>query len=67
MMTESEEREIRDYIRLLETIHAFHNEQAEKGAYLYQMTEQQSVEHRLDIMEMIAEQKRLLKEANKEP
>jgi tryptophanyl-tRNA synthetase len=61
-MTNQERQEIEDMIVYLKFILNFHNQQAEKGNFMYGMTEAESLEHRLDAMEEIANLERKLKE-----
>ncbi len=55
MLSEVEEQELQKEIEYLKLILEFHNQEAEKGNLLYGMTEEESLEHRLDAMEKIVE------------
>jgi hypothetical protein len=62
MFSDAEKREIKSEIEYLKFILTFHNEEAEKGNLLYGMTEDESLNHRLDVMEKIVELEQMLKE-----
>jgi len=63
MFSEAEKQEIQNEIEYLKLIIEFHNQEAENGIFLYEMTEEESLEHRLDAMEKIVELEQILKEA----
>ena len=65
-MTEKEYQEIREQIFFLKQILDFHNQQAEQGRFLYGMTKEESLEHRLDAMEEIANLEIKLRENQQE-
>jgi hypothetical protein len=62
MFSDAEKQEIKSEIEYLKFILTFHNEEAEKGNLLYGMTEDESLNHRLDVMEKIVELEQMLKE-----
>ncbi len=62
MFSEAEKQEIQNEVEYLKLILEFHNQEAEKGNFLYGMTEEESLEHRLDAMEKIVELEQMLKE-----
>ena len=62
MFNEAEKQEIENEIIYLKLILDFHNQEAQKGNLLYNMNEENSLNHRLDIMEKIAELEQKLKE-----
>ena len=59
---EAEKQEIENEIMYLKFILDFHNQEAQKGNLLYDMNEEDSLNHRLDVMERIAELEQKLKE-----
>ena len=62
MLNEAKKQEIENEIIYLKFILDFHNQEAQKGNLLYNMNEENSLNHRLDIMEKIAELEQKLKE-----
>ena len=66
MFNEAEKQEIENEIIYLKFILDFHNQEAQKGNLLYNMNEEDSLNHRLDIMERIAELEQNLKNINME-
>lgn len=62
MLNDAEKQDIQNEIEYLKFILDYHNQEAEKGNLLYGMTEDESLNHRLDAMERIAELKQILKE-----
>ena len=62
MFNEAEKQEIENEIIYLKFILDFHNQEAEKDNLLYGMNEEDSLNHRLDVMEKIAKLERKLKE-----
>ena len=62
MLNEAKKQEIENEIIYLKFILDFHNQEAQKGNLLYNMNEEDSLNHRLDIMERIAELEQKLKE-----
>lgn len=55
MLTNAERQEIQNEIEYLKFILDFYNQEAEKGNLMYGMTEDESLNHRLDAMEKIVE------------
>ena len=62
MFTDAEKQDIQNEIEYLKFILDFHNQEAEKGNLMYGMTEDESLNHRLDAMEKIVELEQMLKE-----
>ena len=62
MLTDAEKQEIQNEIEYLKFILDFHNQEAEKGNLMYGMTEDESLNHRLDAMEKIVQLEQTLKE-----
>ena len=62
MFSDAEKQEIQSEIEYLKFILHFHNEEADKSNLLYGMTEDESLNHRLDVMEKIIESEQMLKE-----
>ena len=61
MLTDAEKQDIQNEIENLKFILDFHNQEAEKGNLMYGMTEDESLNHRLDAMEKIVELEQMLK------
>ena len=62
MLTDAERQDIQNEIEYLKFILDYHNQEAKKGNLLYGMTEDESLNHRLDAMEKIVELEQMLKE-----
>ncbi len=62
MFSDAEKQEIQSEIEYLKFILNFHNEEADNGNLLYGMTEDELLNHRLDVMEKIVELEQILKE-----
>ena len=62
MLNEAEKQEIENEIIYLKFILKFHNQEAQKGNLLYNMNQEDSLNHRLDVMEKIVELEQKLKE-----